>query len=117
MPETIIKSRPFAIRGRSTRAQTAGVIILVGLSLDASSVRSAETANQPVDRFHITAEEQAACGADAMELCSATYPDEEKLLACRMSARVRGGDQTASPLIQDILRLAVPGLLEQPCRE
>jgi hypothetical protein len=36
----------------------------------------------PVDKFNITPQEQAACVEDAISFCSATFPDEDKLLAC-----------------------------------
>ena len=34
------------------------------------------------DKYHITAEEKAACSSDALRLCSEAYPDEDKLLSC-----------------------------------
>ena len=34
------------------------------------------------NRYSITAVEKAACTADAMRLCSHTYPDEDRLLGC-----------------------------------
>lgn len=40
------------------------------------------------DRFHVTAAEKAACTQDAVRLCMATYPDEEKLLSCMKQNRM-----------------------------
>ena len=34
------------------------------------------------DKFHVTAEEKAACSDDAARFCSNAYPDEDKLLSC-----------------------------------
>lgn len=41
------------------------------------------------DGFHVTEQEKAACTTDAQRLCSATYPDENKLLTCMKAARTQ----------------------------
>ena len=56
----------------------AALLTVVGLSPAARA--------QP-DPFHITANEKAACTADAIRLCSDTYPDEQKLLSCMAANR------------------------------
>ena len=40
-----------------------------------------------VDKFRISAEERAACSGDAERLCSASYPDEDKLLQCMKASK------------------------------
>jgi hypothetical protein len=40
---------------------------------------------QVVSKYHITAEEQAACQVDATTLCSSVFPDEDALIACMRS--------------------------------
>ena len=37
------------------------------------------------NKFDITPLERAACSADAIRLCSHTYPDQDKLLECLRS--------------------------------
>ena len=49
------------------------VAMLVGQSASAMAA---------VDRYQITPAEHAACDGDAVALCSETYPDEDKLMAC-----------------------------------
>lgn len=39
------------------------------------------------DKFHVTEAEQAACGADAISLCSMALGDEDKLLFCMKTNR------------------------------
>lgn len=39
------------------------------------------------DKFHVTEAEQAACGADAVSLCSTAMGDEDKLLFCMKTNR------------------------------
>ena len=39
------------------------------------------------DKYHITNAEKIACTADAVRLCSGTYPDEDGLLACMKQNR------------------------------
>ena len=34
------------------------------------------------NKYNITPIEKAACSADAIRLCSHTYPDQDRLLAC-----------------------------------
>ena len=34
------------------------------------------------NKYNITSLEKAACSADAIRLCSHTYPDQDKLLEC-----------------------------------
>lgn len=46
---------------------------------------------QTSDPLHITPAEKAACSADAMRLCSSTYPDENRLLACMSANRASLG--------------------------
>ena len=38
-------------------------------------------------KYHITAEEQSACGQDAYSYCSSAYPDEDRLLLCMRQNR------------------------------
>ena len=45
-------------------------------------VAQATSAMAAVDRYRITPAEHAACDGDAVALCSETYPDEDKLMAC-----------------------------------
>ncbi len=39
------------------------------------------------DPYHLTEMERTACSSDAMRLCSETYPDPHKLLACMKANR------------------------------
>ena len=39
------------------------------------------------DKYRITDAEKAACTPDAVRLCSQTYPDEDRLLACMKQNR------------------------------
>lgn len=39
------------------------------------------------DKFDVTQAEQAACGADAISLCSTAMGDEDKLLFCMKTKR------------------------------
>ena len=39
------------------------------------------------DKFHVTQAEEAACGADAISLCSTAMDDEDKLLFCMKTNR------------------------------
>lgn len=39
------------------------------------------------DTYGITPQEHAACDADAVRLCSAAYPNEEKLIGCMATNR------------------------------
>lgn len=41
----------------------------------------------PADPYRITGREKAACTADAIRLCSHTYPDERALLQCMKTNR------------------------------
>ena len=34
------------------------------------------------DKYNVTPLEKAACQEDAIALCSSTYPDEDRLIAC-----------------------------------
>ena len=52
------------------------------LALDAEAAGA-----QAVDKYHLTAEEKAACTGDAVRLCADAYPDEDKLLACMNANR------------------------------
>ena len=45
------------------------------------SVRSAH------DKYHVTEQERAACGGDALRLCSQAYPDEDALIVCMKANR------------------------------
>ncbi len=44
-------------------------------------------------KYGITAEEKAACQTDAAAYCSATFPDEDKLIAC-----MKGNKAQLSPM-------------------
>lgn len=48
----------------------------------ASVILPVASATAQENRYGITAVEKAACTADAMRLCSHTYPDEDRLLSC-----------------------------------
>lgn len=39
-------------------------------------------AAQAQGKYQVTDAERAACGEDAVNLCSAAYPDEDALIAC-----------------------------------
>lgn len=39
-------------------------------------------ASAVVDKFDITADEHAACDGDVMRLCSASFPDQDLVVAC-----------------------------------
>ncbi len=56
-----------------------------------SSVTLAQT-----DKYHVTAEEKAACEGDASQLCSSAGNDEDALLSCMRTnkARLSPGCQT-----------------------
>ena len=45
----------------------------------------AEARAQVLNKYHITAEEQAACQVDATTYCSSVFPDEDALIACMRS--------------------------------
>ena len=74
----------------ATRISTL-VLMIAGLAADPAF--SAPTAigedAVPQSKFHITAEEQTACGQDAIDLCSTAYPDEDKLLVCMKANRLK----------------------------
>ena len=53
-------------------------------------------ANAQGDKYQITAEEKAACTPDAMRLCSAAYPDEDKLMSCLKTNRASLSAQCAA---------------------
>ena len=53
------------------------MIVCTGLSGLLAQASAAETS-----KFNITDAERAACHDDATALCSDTFPDEDKLLAC-----------------------------------
>ena len=54
-------------------------------------------ARAQTDKYHITPAEQAACQPDAERLCSAAYPDEDKMIAC-MRANRRALSATCKPI-------------------
>ena len=60
-------------------------------------------ARAQVDKYHITAAEQAACQTDAQRLCLATYPDEDRLIAC-MKANRKALSSTCAPVFEAGLR-------------
>lgn len=39
------------------------------------------------DKYHVTEQERAACGSDALRLCSQAYPDEDALIVCMKANR------------------------------
>lgn len=41
------------------------------------------------DKYAITAEEHAACDADAVSLCSDVRPDEDSMIACMRAKRTQ----------------------------
>ncbi|MCW6508688.1 hypothetical protein [Lichenifustis flavocetrariae] len=41
------------------------------------------------NKYQVTDIERAACQNDAVELCSTSFPDEEALLACMKSSRLK----------------------------
>ena len=55
---------------------------LVGLGLSILPAYAAMPTSSAISKYRITAEEQTACGMDAVELCSSAYPDEDKMLGC-----------------------------------
>ena len=55
--------------------------------LTLSFVLTSESAVAQDDKYQITAAERAACTPDAERLCSAAYPDEDKLIVCLQSNR------------------------------
>ena len=52
------------------------------LLVAAIAILPVASATAQENRYSITAMEKAACTADAMRLCSHTYPDEDQLLGC-----------------------------------
>ena len=60
-------------------------------------------ASAQTDKYHITAEEQAACRSDAERFCLAIYPDEDKMFAC-MKANRRLLSATCAPIFEAGLR-------------
>ncbi len=54
------------------------ICLTVALCICAGSSRIAAAE----DKFHVTPDERAACQQDATLLCSYTYPDEDRLVAC-----------------------------------
>ena len=48
-----------------------------------------QAAVSQTNKYHITAEEQAACGGDAVSLCSQAYPDEDRLIACMYVSKAK----------------------------
>ncbi len=55
---------------------------MVRALITAAVVLPITAATAQENRYAITAVEKAACTADAMRLCSHTYPDEDRLLGC-----------------------------------
>ena len=60
------------------------------------------------DKFGITAEEHAACDADAISLCADTYPNEDKLLACMRASRSRLSPECLSVFTVGMKRRHLP---------
>ncbi len=75
-------------RGCAMDVIVSGLAIAATLVVASSRLSAAESVQAGVDKYHITAEERAACSMDAAELCSAAYPDESKLLSCMKINRV-----------------------------
>ena len=55
------------------------------------SIATAQEASRPAlrDKYHVTAEERAACSQDAVRLCSSAYPDEDALIVCMKASHAQ----------------------------
>lgn len=80
--------RPHGLRiisfGDWSPMRNINVVPLLALSLFCASSLRAEPS-----KFHITDAEKAACGSDAISLCSDAYPDEDRLLICMRAHRAQ----------------------------
>ena len=62
----------------------------------------------PVDKYNITPEEHAACDSDAINLCSAAYPDADKLLECMRINRHRLSAVCEATFLSGMKRRRIP---------
>ena len=69
-------STPAAVCGATTDTKMARSLIIAAVLLSVTTAMAQE------NKYSISAVEKAACTADAMRLCSHTYPDEDRLLGC-----------------------------------
>ena len=75
----MVTSTPAAVFVGTANTEVVRTLLAAVLILPVASAAAQD------NRYNITAVEKAACTADAMRLCSQTYPDEEKLLGCMRS--------------------------------
>ena len=61
-----------------------------------NSLSAASAVHAQGNPYHITAQERAACSADAERLCSDSYPDEGRLLVCMKANRQSLGPNCAA---------------------
>ncbi len=58
------------------------MISAIAASVSILVLSSVPSAGAGPDKYHITEGERAACGVDAMSLCSGAGQDEDKLILC-----------------------------------
>ncbi len=102
-PVTALVDRTRLNRPASECGLTATRLAYLAALVFGSTVLAREGLAQTTDPYAITAQEKAACGADARRLCEAAYPDEHALLLCMKTNRQRLGP-TCLPVFEAGLR-------------
>ena len=65
-----------------------GLALLVALATGPAAAQPGRY-TVPANKYQITDEERAACQDDAVLFCSMTYPDEDALVGCMKTVRLK----------------------------